>query len=128
MFFLLFYIDCGDKWLRSFVDNVVPLAGRRICFEGISNCFLFIAFLTASVNDENDETVWIDSFFIPLVFDKTLESIEDTVWGFEFDDDNEFGNIEFFVWSDETISANGVHRLVPIDDDVVDAESIGARK
>jgi len=108
--------------LRSFVDNVVPFVGRRICFEGISNCFLFIAFLTASVNDENDETVWIDSVLLPLVFDKTLESIEDTVWIFEF------GNIELFVWSDGTISANGVHRLFDIDDDVVDADSIGAIK
>lgn len=119
--------------MRSFVNNVVPLDGRRVSFEDTPKCRLFIAFLTASVNDDDDETDCIGWFGMPLVFANTLELIEDTVWHWDveivFDDDDELINVEVFDWSDETISANGVHRRFVIDDDdAVDAESVGATK
>ncbi len=126
MFFFLFivpfYIDWGDKWLRSLLDSVVPLAGRCICFEGALKWPLFIAFLTISVNDDNDPTDWIGWVFELLVFDTTLESIEDTVCDFEIG--IEFNDDEAFDWLDIPISANGVQRLCVIDED---AERVGAK-
>jgi len=114
------------------VDNVIPFAVRRVWFEGTPIWPLFIAFLTTSVNDENDEADLIGSFCLSFVFDEILESIMDTVCDLdaeiEFDDD-ELDNNELFDESDETISANGVHRLFSIDDDVDDVvgpESVGA--
>ncbi len=81
------------------------------------------AFLTVSVNDGAD---WI----VPLVFDKTLESVDDTgcdlVEKIEFDDAEVIN--ELFDWSDATISANGVHRLFAIDDDIIGVASVGAIK
>jgi len=116
--------------LRSFVDNVVPLIGRRIWVEGISKWPLFIAFFRTSVNDENDPTGWIDLFCVTFVFDIILESLVDIACdllvGIEFDDDDESGNNEELDRSDETISANGVHRLFVIDDDIDGAASEGA--
>jgi hypothetical protein len=58
------------------------------------NCPLFIAFLTTSVNDENDATDDIDPFDLLLVFDETLESTEDIGW--DIDVEFKFGNIELF--------------------------------
>ncbi len=98
--------------MRSLLDNVVPLIGLRIWFTGTSKCPLFIAFFTASVKDEAD---WFDSFCIPLVFDKTLELVEDIVWDLD-------------VEPDETRSANGVHRRFATAVDVVDVERTGTRK
>jgi len=112
--------------LRSFEDNVVPLANRRIWFGPALKWPLFIAFFTTVVNDGNDETDCIGSFCVPLVLDETLE---DDVWDFdvknEFDDDA-FVNDKALDCSDETISANGVHRLFGIDDVLVGIDRVGA--
>ncbi len=94
--------------MRSLLDNVAPLMGRRIGLTGTSNCPLFIAFLTALVNDVPD------SFCLTLVSDETLELIEGTVWDFDV--------------GIETRSANGVHRRFVTVDDAVDVDRAGAKK
>ena len=100
--------------MRSLVDNVVPLTGRRIWFVVIVRWPLFIAFLTTLVNDGSDATDGIDPFCaLTLVVDKTLPLVEDVVS--DFDEGSEFVDDELvitedFDWSVETASANGVHR------------------
>lgn len=99
-----FYIDWGDKWLRSFDDKVVPLAGRRNWSVVVFNCPLFIAFLTASVNDENEATVWIGLLSVLLFIVGPSESVDDCDVGQNNADDE-----DVFPWSDKCfIWDNGV--------------------
>jgi len=89
------YIDWGDKWLRSFDETVVWLVCRPNWFFGGIKFPLCIAFLTASVNDENDATVWIGLF---KVFE-TSESVDNFVVGlYKADDDEVFGcSVKCFI-------------------------------
>jgi len=122
--------------LRSLVDNVIPLDERCTWSAHALKWPLFIAFLTRLVNDENDEVDWIGFCCVLLVFELTLESIEDIASDFGTEivfDDDELANIDCFGWFDETISANGVHRLfVVVVDDKVGAselsENIGSEQ
>lgn len=92
--------------MRSLLDRVVPLIGRRGGFSGTVIDPFFIAFFTASVNDE-----------IPLVFVETLDSLHS-----DFDEENDWLPIEHFDESDPTRSAKGVQRRFAID------ESFGAAR
>ncbi len=92
-----------DKWLSSFDAKFVPLAGLRNWFVEVFKCPLCMAFLTASVNAENDATVCIGLFF----GGKLLVSVDDVDVGlYKEDDDKVFG------WSDKCfIWENGDQRL-----------------
>ncbi len=101
-------MDCGDKWLRSFDDNVVPLACRCNWFIVGFKWPLCMAFLTASVKEENDATVWIGLFCVVLFRDGISESVEDLLVAENKADDDE----DNFGWSDKSfILENGNQRL-----------------
>ncbi len=68
---------------------------RRNWFVVEFNCPPCIAFLTASVNDENDATVWIGLFNF---FDVISRSVDDFVVGQNNADDDDD---EVFGWSDK---------------------------
>lgn len=89
-----FYIDCGDKWLRSFDDTLLRLSGR-LNGEGPAVMLpFFMAFFTASVSEENEATVWIGLFEIDELLVGRSASVA----------------ADFFDGS--RIFANGVQRLV----------------
>ena len=96
--------------MRSLLDKVAPLIGRRLEFSGTVICPFFIAFFTASVNDES-----------PLGFVETLDSFAS-----DFDEKNELLPVEHFDGSDPTRSAKGVQRRLANDEDAFGAARTGA--
>ncbi len=101
------YIDWGDKWLSSFDDRVTPLACRRNWSVVGAKFPLCIAFLTASLNVENDATVCIGLFCIVLFIGKISESVDDFVV-----EENNADDDEVFVCSDKCfILENSVQRF-----------------
>lgn len=97
------YIDWGDKWFNSFDDNVVPLAGRRNWVTVGSKWPRCIALLIASVNDENDATVWMGLF----VGGRSVPVVDFVVEEYNVDDE-----VNAFGWSDKCFKfANGVQRI-----------------
>lgn len=89
--------------MRSLLDIVVPQTCVRVALLLLSKCPLFIAFLTISVNVENDP---VDSVVVVLEFEGNDDDLEISVG---------------------TASAKGVQRRVGIDEELP-LERLGAEK